>query len=84
MWLQAHGTELANVYGGGDMADYLIRFASTLNPNGDGAFPWPAYTAESPQLLVFQDGAVPLAVGEDTYRAAQMEYLQELSAKYPA
>ncbi|OJT02238.1 Lipase 1 [Trametes pubescens] len=80
----AHGTELANVYGGGDMADYLIRFASTLNPNGDGAFPWPAYTAESPQLLVFQDGAVPLAVGEDTYRAAQMEYLQELSAKYPA
>lgn len=72
------------MYGGGDMADYLIRFASTLDPNGDGAFHWPLYTNESPQLLTFQDGEVPLAIGEDTYRAAQMEYLQELSLKYPA
>ncbi|OBZ65459.1 Lipase 4 [Grifola frondosa] len=39
-----HGTDLENVYGGGDMADYLIRFVSTLNPNGATGIDWPPYT----------------------------------------
>ncbi|KAF8895235.1 carotenoid ester lipase precursor [Infundibulicybe gibba] len=27
-----HASDILNVYGGGEMADYLIRFAATLNP----------------------------------------------------
>ncbi|KAI0645330.1 carotenoid ester lipase precursor [Trametes meyenii] len=80
----AHGSELPNVYGCGDMADYLIRFASTLNPNGDGAFHWPRYTQDNPQLLTFQDGEVPLALSLDTYRAEAIDYVTELSLAYPA
>ncbi|KAI8974028.1 carotenoid ester lipase precursor [Trametes punicea] len=79
-----HGSELPNVYGGGDMADYLIRFATTLDPNGDGAFHWPLYTNESLRLLTFQEGPVPLKLLPDTYRTAQMEYLTTLSLAYPA
>ncbi|KAJ8481682.1 hypothetical protein ONZ51_g5842 [Trametes cubensis] len=80
----AHGSELPNVYGGGGMADYLIRFATTLDPNGHGAFHWPQYTNENPQLLTFQDGSIPLKVGLDTYRSAPIAYVAKLSLTYPA
>ncbi|KAI0656712.1 carotenoid ester lipase precursor [Cubamyces menziesii] len=80
----AHGSELPNVYGGGDMADYLIRFATTLDPNGHGTFHWPQYTNENPQLLTFQDGSIPLKVGLDTYRSAPIAYVANLSLTYPA
>ncbi|KAI9064593.1 carotenoid ester lipase precursor [Trametes sanguinea] len=79
-----HGSELANVYGGRDMADYLIRFATNLDPNGDGAVVWPRYTNDDPQLLTFQDGPVPLALSQDTYRSVGMDLLTELSLTYPA
>ncbi|OSC99767.1 carotenoid ester lipase precursor [Trametes coccinea BRFM310] len=79
-----HGSELANVYGGGDMADYLIRFATNLDPNGDGAVDWPRYSNDHPQLLTFQDGAVPLTLSSATYRFAGMEFLTNLSLIYPA
>ena len=82
--MKAHGSELSNVYGGGDMADYLIRFATTLDPNGHGAFHWPQYTNENPQLLTFQDGSIPLKVGLDTYRSAPIAYVANLSLTYPA
>ncbi len=81
--LQVHGTELANIYNGGDMGDYLIRFAATLNPNGDGAVHWPQYTNASPRLLTFNDGLIPLNITLDTYRAPQMEYLTRLSLADP-
>ncbi|KAI0752385.1 carotenoid ester lipase [Daedaleopsis nitida] len=79
----AHGTELTNIYGGGDMGDYLIRFAATLDPNGDGATHWPRYTKASPQLLTFNDSTVPLSLTLDTYRAEGMAYLTELSLADP-
>ena len=82
--MKAHGSELPNVYGGGDMADYLIRFATTLDPNGHGTFHWPQYTNENPQLLTFQDGSIPLKVGLDTYRSAPIAYVAKLSLTYPA
>ncbi|OBZ65248.1 Lipase 1 [Grifola frondosa] len=53
----AHSTDLENVYGGGDMADYLIRFVATLNPNGATGINWPEYTVDSPQLLAFVNGS---------------------------
>lgn len=66
------------------MAEYLIRFATTLDPNGAGAFYWPRYSNSNPQLLTFQDGAVPLTLTKDNYRVEQLEYLTALSLKYPA
>lgn len=65
------------------MGDYLIRFAATLNPNGDGAVHWPQYTNASPRLLTFNDGPIPLNITLDTYRAPQMEYLTRLSLADP-
>ena len=65
------------------MGDYLIRFAATLDPNGDGAVPWPWYTMESPQLLAFSDSDPTLSITPDTYRAEQMAYLMKLSLADP-
>ncbi|KAH9915056.1 carotenoid ester lipase [Epithele typhae] len=79
----AHGTELTNIYGGGDMADYLIRFAATLDPNGDGAPAWPRYTTENPALLTFRDRVPFVNVTMDTYRIAGMAFLTQLSLADP-
>ncbi|TBU55940.1 carotenoid ester lipase [Dichomitus squalens] len=79
----AHGTELADIFGGGPMQDYLIRFAATLNLNGNGAFTWPRYTNSSPALLTFNDAVPQLNITLDTFRAAQMEYLNKLSLADP-
>ncbi len=49
--------ELADVFGGGPLGDYLIRFAATLDPNGDGAFHWPRYSKSAPLLLTLNDPA---------------------------
>ncbi|KAI0685284.1 carotenoid ester lipase [Cerioporus squamosus] len=64
----AHGTELVDIFGGGPMGDYLIRFAATLNPNGDGAFEWPRYTNSAPLLLTFNDAAPAYNLTRDDYR----------------
>ncbi|KAI1788051.1 carotenoid ester lipase [Ganoderma leucocontextum] len=79
----AHGTELADIYGGGPMQDYLIRFAATLDPNGQGAATWPRYTNASPKLLTFNDAEPTLNITFDTFRAAQMKYLTKLSLADP-
>ncbi|KAI3620784.1 carotenoid ester lipase precursor [Moniliophthora roreri] len=73
-----HGSDLLNVYGGGELADYLIRFAATLNPNGNTGINWPQYTKESPTLLQFQDGLIPLTLTQDTYRKEAMQALTEV------
>ena len=65
------------------MGDYLIRFAATLDPNGDGAFPWPRYTTSEPKLLTFNDGPTPLNITMDTYRAPGMALLTKLSLEDP-
>jgi len=79
----AHGTDLINVYGGGDMTDYLVNFVNNLDPNGPGLLGWPTYSTSSLQLLLFQDGLVPLALTEDNYRADGMNFLTQLSLANP-
>lgn len=84
-----HGSDLLNVYGGGELADYLIRFVSNLNPNdpagGDGGvtFNWPQYTTASPDLLTFLDGLIPMEISQDTYRQAAMEGLTQVTLVNP-
>lgn len=80
---QFHSTDLQNVYGPGDMTDYLIRFAATLNPNGNTNINWPQYTTQSPQLLTFLDGPTPEVITQDTYRAEQLTFLSQLFLENP-
>lgn len=66
------------------MVDYLIRFVVKLDPNGGiFDFPWPKYTTQSPVMLTFLDGLIPLALTEDTYRAKAMAALTNVTLSYP-
>ncbi|KAI0059496.1 carotenoid ester lipase precursor [Artomyces pyxidatus] len=78
-----HGTDVANIYGPGDLTDYLVRFVATLNPNGDTGIFWPLYTVEAPRLLTLWDGAVPLNITNDTYRTEGTKFLTQLSLTDP-
>ncbi|KAH9889042.1 carotenoid ester lipase [Cubamyces lactineus] len=78
-----HTTELANVFFGGDMTDFLVRFAHTLDPNGGPEIHWPAYNPKSPQLLAFVEGKTPLRVIPDTFRQEANEFLVQLGLQQP-
>lgn len=73
------------MYYNGDMVDYLIRFVTTLNPNGNPllTFQWPKYTTQSPWMLTFWDGVIPLSLTEDNYRAEAMNALINISLAHP-
>ena len=45
-----------------EMLGYFARFASTGDPNGDGALEWPLYNAASDPHLVLDN---PVAVGSN-------------------
>ena len=77
-----HGSDIQIIYGGKGLTDYLIHFATNLNPNGDSLPNWPEYTPTSPQMLTFYAG-VPTNITQDTYRAEAISYLEEISRSNP-
>ncbi|RDX48880.1 carotenoid ester lipase precursor [Lentinus brumalis] len=79
----AHGTDIINVYGGGDMTDYLVNFVNNLDPNGKTGISWPKYTTSSPKLLTFLDGVTPLTITKDDYRVDGFNLLTKLSLEFP-
>ncbi|KAM5540835.1 hypothetical protein V8D89_005479 [Ganoderma adspersum] len=83
----AHVTDILNVYGGGDMADYLVNFVNKLDPNGKTGISWPKYTTASPQMLEFYDLIIPglngLKITNDDYRVDAMNFMTQLSLKSP-
>ena len=82
-FIQAHGTDVFDVYYGGDMKDYVIHFTTHLNPNGASGNWWPKYTTSSPKNFVFRLGLIHTLVEDDTYRADAMAALSELTLEYP-
>ncbi|KAK1221156.1 hypothetical protein PQX77_016055 [Marasmius sp. AFHP31] len=79
-----HGHDLLNIYGRGELTDCLIRFVTTLDPNGYGTPNWPKYTKESPQLLTFVDSPlIPTKITQDTYRREPMNTLIEVILAHP-
>ncbi|KAI0060458.1 carotenoid ester lipase precursor [Artomyces pyxidatus] len=78
-----HGSDILNAYGDEDMADYIIRFAANLDPNGNTNINWPKYTTGSPNLLTFLDGLIPQTITQDTYREDGFNYLTQLSLAQP-
>ena len=81
--MQMHVTDLLNVYGGEELTNYLVRFVTTLNPNGFGNVLWPQYTLQSPTLLTFLDGLDPITFKQDTFRAQQIAFLNNLTLNHP-
>ena len=75
---------MLNIYGGGELADYLIRFATNLDPNGSGTPNWPKYTKASPQLLTFVDSVFnPTQITQDTYRKDAMKTVIDVTLVNP-
>ncbi|KAL0062982.1 hypothetical protein AAF712_010113 [Marasmius tenuissimus] len=82
----AHGTDLLNVYGGGELTNYLIHFTSNLNPNGNSVAQWPQYTPDSPNLLTLQPEIsvlTPVVVTQDTYRTEAMDVFRRVLLDHP-
>ena len=68
----------------GDFQDALIHFVTALDPNGvDAKFTWPKWTVESPQMVSFNDGEMPLSIIEDTYRKEEMETISKVCSRNP-
>jgi acetylcholinesterase len=78
-----HASDLPIIFGGQDLTDYLIYFATCLDPNGPSVSQWPQYTTSSPQLLTLYDSPVPTNITLDAYRAEGMRFLTELSIAHP-
>ncbi|KAF8554667.1 alpha/beta-hydrolase [Imleria badia] len=81
-----HASDLLNVYGGSDMASYLVRFVTNLDPNvGESTdLYWPQYDATNNQtILEFSDGLVPQSLTADMYRAEAMAYLTIVTSANP-
>lgn len=68
---------------GTEMQDYLINFATNLDPNGPTQMHWPRWKTTSPNLITFLDGSTPVTVTQDTYRALEMEKITNLGIEFP-
>ncbi|KAF9265193.1 alpha/beta-hydrolase [Marasmius fiardii PR-910] len=80
----AHTTDLANIYGGLELTNYLIHFATNLDPNGFAMTVWPEYTTGSPSLMTFTDNVfLPTVITQDTYRKGAMQVLQDIALAHP-
>ncbi|KAF9240616.1 Alpha/Beta hydrolase protein [Melanogaster broomeanus] len=75
--------DLLNVFGGGDMVDYLIRFVNNLDPNSATGTQWPKYTTESPSALVFLDGSPSQDIEQDTFRQDAISFLMTFFREHP-
>jgi acetylcholinesterase len=77
-----HGCELPNVFGPGELTDYLIHFATHLDPNGGSSPRWPQYTIESPQVMTLNP-FWGTNITQDTYRSGAIDYATYISLTYP-
>jgi len=80
---QAHRSDLLNVYGGGELVDYIINFVTNLDPNGKTQLYWPKYTNKRPKLLTFLDGSTPVEVSEDTFRWEVIKFIGDVVGSNP-
>ena len=79
-----HGSDIPNIYGPGDMTDYLIHFVTNLDPNGGSSPQWPQYTTSSRLLLTFVDDPVTnITITRDTYRTEGIGFLTKISLAHP-
>ncbi|KAJ7205198.1 Alpha/Beta hydrolase protein [Mycena pura] len=78
-----HGSDLLNIFGDGSLTDFLVNFATTLDPNGRTVPHWPAYTTATPNLMTLLDGLFPTVITQDTFRASAIQFLTNLTLEFP-
>ncbi|TFK27680.1 carotenoid ester lipase precursor [Coprinopsis marcescibilis] len=80
-----HAHDLLNSYGGGELQNYIIRFANVLNPNLDSFlnFNWPKYRLSNRQMITFVDSFPPVTITLDNYRVSAMNYLNQVVLRNP-
>ncbi|KAH8999622.1 carotenoid ester lipase precursor [Lactarius hatsudake] len=79
-----HGSDVRNIYGPGELTDYLIHFATNLDPNGESSPQWPQYTTSTRKLLTLLDSQVKkVTITQDTYRTDGIDFITELSLTLP-
>ncbi|KAG6812180.1 hypothetical protein H0H92_004048 [Tricholoma furcatifolium] len=82
-----HDSDVYDVYGGGQLEDYLIHFINQLDPNGkigQGVVSWPTYNAASPKILTFTDNILwPMLPNPDTFRIKEIEFLTNVTLFTP-
>ncbi|TCD60884.1 hypothetical protein EIP91_009375 [Steccherinum ochraceum] len=79
----AHTTDLLNVYGPGDLTDYLINFVNNLDPNGPTVLSWPKYDTTSVSLLTLLDGSPSQTITTDTFRKDAIAFDIQLALAHP-
>jgi acetylcholinesterase len=80
---QFHGSDMLNIYFGGELTNYLIHFANHLNPNSHEMFSWGKYHTSTRSLLTLWDGLIPITTTRDTYRQHAMNVLTKVSLANP-
>jgi len=79
-----HVSDLLNVYGNGEMTDYLVNFVNTLNPNGWSQPNWPKYTTKTPNMMTFTDNIFsPTKITQDTFRQEAMNFVSQVMLANP-
>ncbi|EIW62477.1 alpha/beta-hydrolase [Trametes versicolor FP-101664 SS1] len=81
-----HGSDATPVLTqGNDLADYVIQFVTTLDPNGasNRTIPWPRYDPLERSMLTLLPGDTPLEIVPDTARLEAMAGLTGLSIAFP-
>ncbi|OJT05053.1 hypothetical protein TRAPUB_4118 [Trametes pubescens] len=84
--LPPHGSDATPVLTqGNDLADYVIQFTNTLDPNGasNRTIPWPRYDPLARSMLTLLPGDTPLEIVPDTARLEAMAGLTGLSIAFP-
>ncbi|KAG6908771.1 hypothetical protein DXG01_003383 [Tephrocybe rancida] len=83
----AHSTDLLNIYSTlsiDEMSEYLIRFATDLDPNPVTGTQWPKYDTKTRKLLTFYDGLIKRrAITVDDYRKEPMKFLTDVTLRHP-
>jgi hypothetical protein len=84
---QAHASDLlASFLPGGELMDYIIRFTNNLDPNGRVGIgiPWPKWDPAKPKALIITDDIIsPLRIDDDNYRSRALDYVANMSIRYP-
>ncbi|KAJ6498720.1 carotenoid ester lipase precursor [Mycena vulgaris] len=78
-----HAFDKLNIYSDGELTDYLINFATDLDPNGGTVPNWPECAVATPNMMKFFEGLYPMAITQDAYRAEALASLTNLTLQFP-